>query len=526
MDVDVIYCNNFFARQTSYSSSISYWELNDNMIWRKGFRHNPLVLFLAAFLVAMQFWYPMQFLTSLPSPDMAGFQPLNNPSDANYRAAKTEEIRVWGCDRTETPLIFVHVGKAGGGSIRVRLAASSLNYSEVENPLHVDVSYYPMSNTSKAHFCNSCSNSHFPGQKYSFEGSTPCNASTPIGHAIACPNSLKRLARLTSKTDGECGVASNTCRVVYAGHNYVGAEMHWLPVPFLQNWWNSHWSSPEDHISPLWNKLHLDRVWCDAKNMSRPATPQKFLKTYEQCSVPLQGQVDAYTLSAVGNKLGQKDATTFSPLYASLPVLRVTIMRDPFTWLMSKYVWSLKPMKENVTCQNLEEGVDDSKLGIKRAHTDLSDDIKPGWIRRMCLNHIIHLCGEDCMVRFVKGTATLQDLESQAEGNLRHAFAVVGILEEVETFYEMLSARISYIDTSLNKHVQGPIHTSSLNGAWTTRCQNMFSKASVQEWLLANSPELAVLHRLYKVAMEVNRSQLEDLRSCSSLPLGRRATSK
>jgi hypothetical protein len=70
------------------------------------------------------------------------------------------------------------------------------------------------------------------------------------------------------------------------------------------------------------------------------------------------------------------------------------------------------------------------------------------------------------MVRFVKGTAILEDVESEAEGNLRRAFALVGKPEEVKTFYERLSACISCIDTSLNKHVQGgPIHTSSLNDA-------------------------------------------------------------
>ena len=34
------------------------------------------------------------------------------------------EIRSWGCDLTETPLIFVHNGKSGGGNIRARLAAA------------------------------------------------------------------------------------------------------------------------------------------------------------------------------------------------------------------------------------------------------------------------------------------------------------------------------------------------------------------------------------------------------------------
>lgn len=38
-------------------------------------------------------------------------------------------IRSWGCQRrNETPFIYVHIGKAGGGHVRARIAASALNY--------------------------------------------------------------------------------------------------------------------------------------------------------------------------------------------------------------------------------------------------------------------------------------------------------------------------------------------------------------------------------------------------------------
>lgn len=42
-----------------------------------------------------------------PQPRLA----LNNNNSENYQS--NENVRRWGCDRTETPFIFVHLGKAG-----------------------------------------------------------------------------------------------------------------------------------------------------------------------------------------------------------------------------------------------------------------------------------------------------------------------------------------------------------------------------------------------------------------------------
>jgi hypothetical protein len=148
------------------------------------------------------------------------------------------------------------------------------------------------------------------------------------------------------------------------------------------------------------------------------------------------------------------------------------------------------------------------------------DSTAAGWIRRMSLGYILYICGEDCMIRYAAGQASIQDLEKQAEGNLRNSFAVIGILEETDTFYEMVSARVGYIDTSLNPHVQGARHKSNTNKA-LAKCKDKFANPKQRQWMRNNSPEVAALWRLYQVAIEVNRFQLEELRSCSSLPLGR-----
>jgi hypothetical protein len=115
-------------------------------------------------------------------------------------------IREWGCHRSETPLIFVHVGKAGGGEIRARLAGAAEDYNRTT--WHVpdqDNRFYPIGNGidattegRKAKFCNSIyansrlipENNHttpLRNPKDSFEGELFCNATTPFGMAIACP---------------------------------------------------------------------------------------------------------------------------------------------------------------------------------------------------------------------------------------------------------------------------------------------------------------------------------------------------
>jgi hypothetical protein len=118
-------------------------------------------------------------------------------------------------------------------------------------------------------------------------------------------------------------------------------------------------------------------------------------------------------------------------------------------------------------------------------------------------------------VRYTAGTATLEDLERQAEGNLRQAFAVVGLLEEVDTFYEMLTARVQYMDTSLNPQVRGAKHSTGSSNE-TEQCRERFQEPDFQATLLERSSELRALNHLYQVAKEVNAFQLQELRACSS----------
>ena len=435
----------------------------------------------------------------------------------NFIPPNSKEIRRWGCNRTETPFIFVHIGKAGGGSVGSRIEAASLNYTKLR-PGQPDGSYYPLSGGGKARFVRSCFSTHLPSQEKTYEGTNPCHASTPLGQAIGCPETLQRILGRFDQCHGECDPFSETCHLVYMGHNFFGSEMHWLPVKYLQTWWRTRWDHDASEITPLWEKLLPDRTWCSSKNESRPARSQSYKRDYEECSVPLQREVDSKAMHALSKPLSVDDAnvaTSWSPVYASLPVLRVTVMRNPFTWLVSKYFWHRTDYDKanNSTCDNVEEAVLQTGGMPRNPELDM-DSSGPGWITRMSLGYIMYLCGEDCIARYAAGTATLADLKVQAEGNLRRGFAVVGILEEVDVFYEMLTARVQYMNSSLNMNVRGARH--STRNKESNDCKRRFEDPDFQAKLLELSPELRALNRLYEVAKEVNRFQLQELRECSA----------
>ena len=84
----------------------------------------------------------------------------------------------------------------------------------------------------------------------------------------------------------------------------------------------------------------------------------------------------------------------------------------------------------------------------------------------------------------------------------------------VDTFYEMITARVQYLDTSLNTNVKGNKHSTG-SSEETERCRVRFQEPEFQATLLERSPELRALNRLYQVGKEVNRFQLEELRECS-----------
>jgi hypothetical protein len=194
-----------------------------------------------------------------------------------------------------------------------------------------------------------------------------------------------------------------------------------------------------------------------------------------------------------------QNTMNYSPIYASLPIHRAVLLRDPFSWLVSKFFWHAR--QKTFVCDDIESAI-------------RSDDpANLGWAAHDSRVYVLHLCGDDCVMRLEHGMISLEEMEAQAESNLRQSFSVVGLLNETDTFYDMLNARVQYVNMSLNPHVEGSRHPSSKSKEHR-RCAALFQNTTFQERFKEKLPVLAVLDRLFHVGVEVNRFQREELRQC------------
>jgi len=431
-----------------------------------------------------------------------------------------KSIRRWGCHRTETPFIFVHIAKAGGGTNRRRFAAAARGYDRAEKWWvgKLDDHHYPVRDSDhpdgmrRAKFCNS-ENKNFQipygingtmvGR--SFEGTKPCNATTPIGHAIGCPAVQKCL--------GCRDANSELCDTVYVGHNWLGNEMHWLPPKYLQRWWLENWSAK---ASEGVERIHrgFDSIatqgrhqWCPKYDLSRPDdvfSKENIDNTIlMECSNLASRRADSDLKQLWGSMARPND---YSPLYASLPLHRVTMIREPFSWLKSRFYWDHH--YKNFVCDDIQSA----------GRQDKGWD-KEGWAYGALKNYTLQLCGEDCHSRIDTGAMTLEDAVYQAESNLRNSFSVVGLLNETESFYDMIETRISYMNMSLEVHpavMEDARHASGHGKSKTeyARCSKAFIDSAFQQRFREEIPLMVSLEHLYEVGVEVNRFQKEELHQC------------
>ena len=481
--------------------------------------------------------------------------------------SSSSSIRSWGCNRTAVPFIFVHIGKAGGGNVRRRIATAALHVTRTAvdwKNSRADQHYYPThrSNSSttttsssnsnsnsqynnKAKFCSSGRRRHLPVVAKSFEGhSQLCTATTPLGHVLACPEMFNQQCVPYDPRDPA------SAHLVYVGHNALGTELHWLPIPYLQGWWQYHWNTQKDdddskHIhNAVMAKLEtLDGIqpWCRGfvRRLRRQNPSAHEYSNYTQCAQQiLEPEADALAQASLQQTFGrdildlpQHRGRAYGQMYASLPVTRVTILREPISWLLSKWSWhKLGTNKYNITLP-----CDDIELATKIRHDDVDEDdvrvpvleteTRPGWVRIMSLRYILSLCGEDCYARWESTTTTtttttalLEEVEAQAAYNLRNSFAVVGLLHEQDSFFEMLHERVDYLDLHLD-HAEifgdGGDHMSLKN----QYCQERFQTEQFQQDLVAASPELQALIRLYRIGVQVNSFQMRELEECSGRTL-------
>ena len=93
------------------------------------------------------------------------------------------------------------------------------------------------------------------------------------------------------------------------------------------------------------------------------------------------------------------------------------------------------------------------------------------------------------------------------EGNLQNSFSVVGLLQESDSFYEMIHERINYLNMKKTIDVNGQRHSSSNKGK-KPMCEELYSKnESFQEHIHSSLPAFGI----YYVGVEVNRFQKEEL---------------
>ena len=583
------------------------------------------------------------------------------------------EIRSWGCDLTETPLIFVHNGKSGGGNIRARLAAAAKNYTrdnKWKQPIR-DNHYYPIRDTTnrnetvyrRGKFCNS-QYPHYTKMPHiatslvskPFEGMFECNATTPLGIALACPHPYKRSdgvkgggLQYLHYQDINCGACDDdyylqsefyfpdrsgtnytqrrkladtvrndnipkeakqrkkgkgrknkkakgggknqtlidyvppfstdvldpaldpppgaTCDTVFVAHNNLGAELHWLPPRYLKNhWWDN--LAPDatglankESLEPYWNKLLDDRHrrravlqrvskgiqnddgddnddkserWCPTGYIvdnqiryDRPSTFHEYNGAYQTCSRPLAQTADEAFFEAYRD-------TNFSPFYASMPLHRVTVMRDPWAWIISKFFWHRLDKviswqyPPDFDPENIGESDDltwlpcyhalalvPAKGNTEEIPTDpLQPDRFLGWCEQYSLNFLIKLCGDDCLIRYENGMMDLQQVEAQVNSNLRQSFSVVGLLHQQDEFYDMITDRIQYVNMSLNLEVTGGDHATPKTDV-NLACKNLFAhNETFRESVRQQVPAFAALERMYHLGMRVNAFQKEELKQC------------
>ncbi len=427
---------------------------------------------------------------------------LNLNGDRNVNRWINRNTRKWGCHRKETPLIFVHIGKAGGGMIRARFAAAAFDYDrENWHAPRKDQHYYPVHKAANASFCNSMFKRYtIPGTdvvQKSFEGNLPCNATTPIGMALACPEPVRESRRCRGCQD----LKSKHCHTIYMGHNRLGSELHWLPPKYLQNWWQS--TPWKNNMTVDWKLVtpHDDgNVWCTTPNQewqshSRPTSTHAYRQLFQDCSLPIGKDWDFkfQTLwRALDSATPNHVPVNYSPIYASLPVQRVTMVREPWSWLVSKFFWH-HGLSSEFRCDDLKTATD--------------------WAHDYALQGIVYFCGNDCGIRWDHNQMSLEELWIQSESNLRHAFTVVGLMNETNTFYEMLSTRVAYLNMSRNIEVQGKRHESGRSRE-TVRCHKVFQASDFQADMREKVPMIRLLEHLYHVAVEVNRFQLQELKEC------------
>ena len=332
------------------------------------------------------------------------------------------------------------------------------------------------------------------------------------------------------------------CHEVYAGHNTFGADIAWLPTRLLMQWWQTLVDEPSLEPTSVAEKVMRGLgglIPTDSGGSNHqlegcgpaPGTRSGKFRVPENNSGCARA-VDAAALqllnpdgiphtSGLAGRLatirrvedstrGPRSIISWAPTYASLPVLRVVLMRDPFPFAVSKFFWG----------ERGDWPADCQSAGC------------PGgaaWIEEISIEVILMLCGPDCYPRYHAALESdggpggrlpaqaLLGFEQQAADNLRTAFAVVGLVNETGAFYQMLSTRVAYLNIGTESAKTAPAHShksSIILPGPHKQCTAAFKDPEFQRRVVRENSAFAALQRLYHVAVEVNRFQQRELAQC------------
>jgi hypothetical protein len=248
------------------------------------------------------------------------------------------------------------------------------------------------------------------------------------------------------------------------------------------------------------------------------------------------------------DKNKKKKSHNYSSVYASIPVQRVTMLRNPWSWIVSKFYWHNlnmlippPPQSNNhnqYACQRVTYPIlaryhqtanNNGQNNKKMAAEPIPVPVNPitgkklSWVEQFCIAHLIKLCGNDCRIRYENGMMNLEEIENQVEDNIRYAFSIVGLLNETESFYNMITDRIQYVNMTYNSNVQGLDHATEQTDE-NIACKKLFTKNyKFQQYVRDTIPSFAALERIYNVGVEVNRYQKAELKTCM-LKKGKQST--
>ena len=219
--------------------------------------------------------------------------------------------------------------------------------------------------------------------------------------------------------------------------------------------------------------------------------------------VVAQASVQAATLARLNAQWGDL-RTNWGPFYEALgkrSVTRVTMLRSPWSQLASLFCWG-RHAKRNFSCTNPHHV--DLWAGLPLRNTSIDKEV------------VLRMCGVDCEARFLAG-APVEVLLKQAAYNLRHSFAIVGVLEKFDGFVQAVRRLSPHLRQFSEKHAHQLPRDRTLqnkpyrHGRPCPEAERKIARACLAYWMdernqragIKKSHVIKQLTRMYDIALEL-----------------------